>query len=174
MLRQAASLKSRIPEIPALDAISRNQRVLMDRLLAEDLSSIFERLIYSRLVESSEVQKLDIEFKKFMFLVGVSDRPIAMIGPKPDAVWHQFILFTHEYASFCQRTVGFFVHHLPDTVKTPVPVEAGENFLSTYERYFGELPVVWLEAMSPETIAYYSNRPLSGKPPTRWSGWTGR
>jgi hypothetical protein len=31
-----------------------------------------------------------------------------------DIGWHTFILYTTEYAEFCQRVVGHFVHHLPN------------------------------------------------------------
>jgi hypothetical protein len=31
-----------------------------------------------------------------------------------DIGWHTFILDTHEYAAFCDRVAGRFVHHIPD------------------------------------------------------------
>jgi len=30
-----------------------------------------------------------------------------------DLAWHEFILFTRDYADFCQQYVGCFVHHVP-------------------------------------------------------------
>jgi hypothetical protein len=30
-----------------------------------------------------------------------------------DIGWHTFILYTREYAAFCQRVAGRFIHHLP-------------------------------------------------------------
>ena len=30
-----------------------------------------------------------------------------------DTAWHEFILFTHDYAEFCHRYFGCFVHHVP-------------------------------------------------------------
>lgn len=35
--------------------------------------------------------------------------PSAMV----DDGWHTFILFTRDYAEFCQRVAGFFIHHVP-------------------------------------------------------------
>ena len=32
-----------------------------------------------------------------------------------DLMWHQFILFTKDYADFCQDQFGFFIHHVPQT-----------------------------------------------------------
>jgi len=38
------------------------------------------------------------------------------IGPSElvDIGWHSFILYTHEYAEFCDRIAGRFIHHAPD------------------------------------------------------------
>ncbi len=32
-----------------------------------------------------------------------------------DEMWHTFVLFTYEYASFCDEYLGAFVHHAPTT-----------------------------------------------------------
>jgi hypothetical protein len=42
------------------------------------------------------------------------------IGPSElvDIGWHTFILHTHEYADFCDRIAGRFIHHVPDDSPT--------------------------------------------------------
>jgi hypothetical protein len=42
------------------------------------------------------------------------------IGPSElvDIGWHTFILYTHEYAEFCDRIAGRFIHHVPDDSPT--------------------------------------------------------
>jgi hypothetical protein len=30
-------------------------------------------------------------------------------------MWHCFILFTKDYADFCQKYFGYYIHHLPFT-----------------------------------------------------------
>ncbi len=30
-----------------------------------------------------------------------------------DVAWHEFILFTRDYAAFCRVHFGFFIHHVP-------------------------------------------------------------
>lgn len=37
-----------------------------------------------------------------------------------DLGWHQFILNTHDYADFCDRAAGRFIHHVPDEFIAPV------------------------------------------------------
>ena len=36
-----------------------------------------------------------------------------------DLGWHQFILNTHDYAEFCDRIAGRFIHHVPDEFAAP-------------------------------------------------------
>ncbi len=36
-----------------------------------------------------------------------------------DKMWHTFLLFTKDYASFCQTNFGEFVHHVPSFNNTP-------------------------------------------------------
>lgn len=39
------------------------------------------------------------------------DTPLLML----DEMWHTFVLFTREYAAFCRRCLGGYVHHVPTT-----------------------------------------------------------
>ena len=32
-----------------------------------------------------------------------------------DEMWHTFVLFTKEYAAYCEEKFGRFVHHVPTT-----------------------------------------------------------
>jgi hypothetical protein len=34
-----------------------------------------------------------------------------------DEMWHTFVLFTKDYAAFCERYFGHFVHHVPTTYR---------------------------------------------------------
>jgi hypothetical protein len=42
------------------------------------------------------------------------DTPLVML----DEMWHTFLLFTHDYADFCARYLGTFVHHVPTPAET--------------------------------------------------------
>jgi hypothetical protein len=155
--RKAAKLQHGIPE----------------RLKNYNMSFVLDKLVAERRIPSSKRNLLEREFKRFIALVGLGVHPLAMIGPYVDEVWHQFILFTRQYREFCDHTVGHFVGHQPDTLATPVPQVAGENFRSAYRRYFGRIPSIWFEGMNDETKRYYHQPVLVGKPPTSWSGWAG-
>ena len=40
-------------------------------------------------------------------------RRVAMPSQVVDELWHEFILFTRDYATFCQLAFGQFLHHTP-------------------------------------------------------------
>ncbi|GAA0606544.1 hypothetical protein GCM10010174_24420 [Kutzneria viridogrisea] len=43
-----------------------------------------------------------------------------------DLGWHTFILHTRDYAEFCDRVAGHFIHHVPDD--EPAPSD-GDSFI---------------------------------------------
>ncbi len=49
----------------------------------------------------------------FLATCAVTTEPI---GPSEavDIGWHTFILYTPQYAAFCQKIAGRFIHHVPD------------------------------------------------------------
>ncbi|HEY8372141.1 MAG TPA: hypothetical protein VIL00_05305 [Pseudonocardiaceae bacterium] len=61
------------------------------------------------------------------FLAACAQNPGASLSPTAlvDIGWHTFILHTREYAEFCQRVAGRFIHHVPDEgVGSVVEVDA--------------------------------------------------
>ena len=50
-----------------------------------------------------------------------------------DVGWHTFILFTLEYAEFCQRIAGRFLHHVPDDISVnSEAVLKGDRMVDTF------------------------------------------
>jgi hypothetical protein len=58
----------------------------------------------------------------FLGTCAVAAQPI---GPSDtvDIGWHTFVLYTSEYAEFCTRIAGRFIHHVPDDDPTVSPVQ---------------------------------------------------
>lgn len=51
---------------------------------------------------------------------------VAMPSQVVDVAWHEFILFTRNYKSFCDRAIGHFLHHTPtEAMKTPTLAQEG-------------------------------------------------
>jgi hypothetical protein len=55
------------------------------------------------------------------FIKACADNPGTQLRPSRavDVAWHTFILNTAEYAIFCQRIAGRFIHHLPEEFTPP-------------------------------------------------------
>ncbi len=59
-----------------------------------------------------------------------------------DDLWHEFMLMSREYASFCQKAFGGFLHHAPDTeMKVPMQ-KAVSNTLNALKPRGGIAPDV--------------------------------
>ena len=44
---------------------------------------------------------------------------VSMPSQVADELWHEFILYTKEYARFCDKAFGHFMHHTPAVVLSP-------------------------------------------------------
>ncbi|WP_405667998.1 glycine-rich domain-containing protein [Streptomyces sp. NBC_00055] len=78
---------------------------------------LFGRLV-ARIVKDEKIEKPLAErimTDALGFLAACGANPGAPLGPSElvDIGWHTFILYTQEYAAFCQRVAGRFIHHAP-------------------------------------------------------------
>ncbi len=155
-------------------SLSTREIKIIENISAFQMDFVFWKLVEDKKISPRVIPLAEKEFKRFVALVAIWKKPMAMISPVIDEVWHQFILFTGPYSLFCRKTVGHFIDHLPDTPSTPVPAIAGQNFLDGYKSFFGEIERIWFIGMSEETRAFYKQGNISGMPATaKWSGWTG-
>ncbi|HEX9680976.1 MAG TPA: hypothetical protein VGA32_05950, partial [Anaerolineales bacterium] len=104
-------------------SLSPEQREMLVALELADLWFVAERLERKGLLAADEIPESIREFKRYLALVGLGHRGLAMASPKIDEVWHAFILFTREYADFCQAVFGEFIHHVPRTSRTPASAQ---------------------------------------------------
>lgn len=58
---------------------------------------------------------------------------VSMPSQAIDAAWHEFILFTRQYESFCRRAFGRFLHHTPAEAMR-LPTRAQEGIKVAWER----------------------------------------
>lgn len=81
------------------------------------------------------------EYKKFIYLICVSDRQIAP-SEAVDQVWHLHLLYTRSYwTSFCGRAIGQPIHHDPATSRqTRAFTDQYALTCALYEREFGYVP----------------------------------
>ena len=79
---------------------------------------MFSRLVARVMADNGDDQSTAarITEQALAFLAACADNPRAGLAPSPevDKGWHAFILHTADYAEFCDRVAGRFIHHLPD------------------------------------------------------------
>lgn len=62
----------------------------------------------------------------FLFCIRAEKRMVSMPSQAVDVAWHEFILFTRSYESFCQKAFGHFLHHTPtEAMKSPTVAKDG-------------------------------------------------
>ncbi len=96
---------------------------------------------------------LEKELKRYLILSFVNDEAdldTGMYSEDVDNLWHTFILFTNEYAAFCNKHFNRFMHHIPeiDTQSTPEELEEDRKdfqaFIKGYQEVFKEeIHPVW-------------------------------
>lgn len=79
--------------------------------------SLWNRLV-NRIVKDENMERPLAERvmdQALGFLALCAKVPNGHYSPSPlvDIGWHTFILYTREYAAFCQRVGGQFIHHAP-------------------------------------------------------------
>jgi hypothetical protein len=90
----------------------------------------------------AKIEELIWEYRKFLTLVLLSEKQIPMCNKLVDEVWHTHVLFTQDYADFCQGAFGGFIHHEPEdgTVSNSSSVT---DFISEHRRIFGTMNTLW-------------------------------
>ena len=95
---------------------------------------------------AEEAEALFDEVKRYLVL-SRSDREriYAMHSLRIDDVWHQFILYTKEYAQFCQTYFGGYIHHAPSNApksdaESQIEIASLADFRDRYRELFGALP----------------------------------
>ncbi len=112
------------------------------RLQAYQAPWLAERIL-GQGVSAAEFAGAFNEFKRYAALLTISDQLLGMVSKKVDSVWHEFILFTRDYMTFCDEFHGKYIHHQPYTSYHKGDQKADERFFRWYRRVYGDLPEIW-------------------------------
>lgn len=93
----------------------------------------YQRLLDARLAarrpELSEAQRREVFAglrDYFLCCLQARRRMVAMPSQAVDDAWHEFILFTRQYDTFCGHAFGRFLHHTPaEAMATPTQASEG-------------------------------------------------
>jgi hypothetical protein len=99
-----------------------NQLASLDDVLRYRHPGVVRRYAAEHRAAPEEAAELFGEMLKWLYLCarGAGEGPDGLalaVHPeieKIDWMWHTFLLFTRDYADFCERHFGFFIHHVPD------------------------------------------------------------
>ena len=81
---------------------------------------VVDRLQRTTSLSQSQAEELFEDTKQFLYLC--ARHPNVTIPTKAlDEGWHNFILFTEDYANFCEKLLGKFVHHRPKSPRDSIP-----------------------------------------------------
>ncbi len=101
---------------------SRLKSPTLEAVLAYQHRDVVYRFQKTYGVSQAEAEDIFEQVKKWLWLANVRrqqgiteglniDHPLVVI----DEMWHNFVLFTKEYAAFCQHFFGYYIHHAPAT-----------------------------------------------------------
>jgi hypothetical protein len=102
-----------------MTAATTNELVSLEDVLRYRHPGVVRRYAQEHQATPEEAAELFRETLKWLYLCarGASDvqEGLALaVHPeieKIDWMWHTFLLFTRDYAAFCERHFGFFIHH---------------------------------------------------------------
>lgn len=93
------------------------------------LHSLLDTRLAARRPELDAAQRtavLDALRDYFIFCHQAGRRMLAMPSQAVDDAWHEFILFTRQYDSFCRHAFGRFLHHTPaEAMSSPTQASNG-------------------------------------------------
>jgi len=133
----------------------------MQAMLGFEAPYLSDKLVRLGIASSTaQAQELFLEVKRYLALAALrAEGEVPMFSTRVDQVWHEFVLFTREYALFCMCHVGRFMHHAPleaagaDGAEAARPVWTFDEFRQAYEACFGTLSPIWSDelALAPDT-----------------------
>ena len=77
---------------------------------------VIRRIARDERIRERTARRRFVEMLKFLDVCAASN---AAVSPSAcvDGAWHGFILFTREYAEYCEARFGRFIHHTPAEAK---------------------------------------------------------
>lgn len=115
--------------------------VRLDDVLAYRHPAVVRRYLKDHGGSQAEADEVFREMLKWLYLCGRAaaegvDCFMSADMERVDRMWHAFVLFTRDYAAFCERYFGVFLHHVPEDDSgdggEPSETETGERLARQY------------------------------------------
>ena len=116
--------------------VTREQLRRLAALEAFDLWFVEERLARKELLPLGLIPEAVAEFRRYIALIVLGHRGLGVPSPEVDEVWHALILFTQDYARFCDLLGAGFIHHVPHTSRSPARPLGEPSYKELHRKYF--------------------------------------
>lgn len=135
----------------------------LDEVLAYRHPGVIRRYCKEYNAQQQEAEEVFRETLKWLYLCNqAADGLGCAITPeleKVDWMWHTFLLFTRDYAEFCERYFGTFIDHLP-AEDEEAEAEDEEALRSRLTRQFGLV----YDVLGEETLTAWYDQCLYAAP----------
>lgn len=102
---------------------SKQRVAALEEVLAYKNRDVVARFLKSYPIDPADAEDIFTEMKRWLWLFGyrtmLGARKRLYVHPPMtalDEMWHCFVLYTEDYAEFCFRFFGQFLHHRPVTL----------------------------------------------------------
>jgi hypothetical protein len=102
--------------LPHREIPPQQEMLTLDDVRAYRHPGLVARIMSEQGIGEEEATKQFDDLMIFLYVCG-AHRDARPFFPPPliDEAWHTFLLFTKDYAEFCKKHFGFFIHHSPIT-----------------------------------------------------------
>ncbi|MFC0190046.1 hypothetical protein ACFFJY_17255 [Fictibacillus aquaticus] len=90
--------------------------------LTEDYQSKIKKRYFAEHPKTNEdsYNHYFFELQRFFLMCSLA-KNVPMFSEKADEIWHEMIMFTKDYETFCQQFCGQHIHHTPNDTFKPDP-----------------------------------------------------
>ncbi len=94
---------------------SKKAKASLEEVMAYKNRDVVARIARDRGCNIEQAEEIFADVLRFLFMAAQKSAEIGGTIPSPviDEGWHAFVLFTDDYALFCKKYFGTFLHHAP-------------------------------------------------------------
>lgn len=103
--------------------VTTEQQKLLNIIDYEFPTVVKERTKEELKISDSILELVEISLKDYFYILKNEktyvnkNSTVEMLDFAVDVLWHNFILDTKSYSEFCNKYIGFFIHHIPYETK---------------------------------------------------------
>jgi len=110
----------------------------INKVMGYKNEAVVERISKDLNLSKSESEELFNDMIRFLYIARSTNiKPVS--PPKMiDEAWHIFIIYTQDYAKFCEKYFSSFIHHRPHRPEEKHGPEGGTNCRKLAQSFFGD------------------------------------